>query len=100
MNVYQLDDGEQHFYAAETKEAAIRMHLEPLFPPGGLPDDLSTVNDKIEYNLGCKLEEIEVGELPPDRELPVRDEDTDTVQRKTAAEWASEGAGLIATTAY
>ncbi len=96
MNVYQIDDGEQWWVAAETKEQALRIYLEPLVIEGTDLSDLS----KVKIDEPCPLEEIEVEEVPPERIIPVTQDDGVTVVRKTAAEWASDGEGLIAASVF
>lgn len=96
MNVYELDDGEQWWYAADSEEDAIRQHLDPLVPPGTDLSDLSKVDVK---DILCPLEEIEVTQWQPESKLRVRQDDGSYVE-KTAREWAEEGKGCIACTVW
>jgi len=96
MNVFEIDDGEQWWYVAKTKEDALRLHLEPLVRPG---TDLSNIYNVDSRDLPCPIDEMEVTQWPPESILIVREED-DTLMEKTAAEWAAEGEGLIACTVY
>jgi hypothetical protein len=97
MNVYELDDGEQWWYAAESKESALRLHLQPLVKEGTDLSDLSKVDVK---DLYCSIDEIEITELKPETILPVFSEDKNETVSQTAAEWALEGEGLIACTVW
>lgn len=92
LKIWEIDDGEQSWYSAESKEEALEMYLEPLRNPktGEVDKD----------QLACLVEEIEVKELPQDAVLPVRNEDDGTTVEKTVREWAAEGKGMVATTAY
>ena len=89
LSIWEVDDGEQHWYSAESRERALAMHLEPLTNQAGVLD---------EDSLGCKVEDIEIDRLSDDTVLPVNVEDEGVV-RKTAAEWAADGEGLVGTTA-
>lgn len=97
MKVFELDDGEQWWYAAESKENALRLHLQPLLKEGTDLSDLSKVDVK---DLYCSIEEIEITELSPETILPVFSEDKNETVSQTAAEWALEGEGLIACTVW
>lgn len=100
MKVFNVDDSEQWWYAAESADHALRLHLEPIIGKN-LPEDLTSINDKVEKNCGYRIEDIEISELSPDTVLKVRSEDDNTVEEKTAAEWAADGIpGLIACTVY
>lgn len=96
MKVYEIDDGEQWWYAADSEDEALKMHLQPLVP-GGNVDDLQSIDEK---HLPCKLDEIDVTELPDDKVLKVYDEENDCHVEKTTAEWAAEGKGFIAGTVW
>lgn len=87
LKLWEVDDGEQYWYSAETRERALELHLEPLKNSDGTYGELP-----------CSIEEMEVTELSPETVLPVRQDDAEVV-RKTAAEWANEGEGFVATTA-
>jgi len=101
MNVYELDDGEQWWYSAESVDRVLEMHIEPLVPEGTTLKDLRESEDKQNKYLSCLLEEIEITEIPPDTKLPVAmDDDRDAVVEKTAAQWAEEGEGLIGCTVW
>lgn len=103
MKLFELEDGETWWYAAESEDAALRMHLEPIVGPN-LPEDLSTIEEKIEYHTGCTLSEISITELAPEETLKIRMENDETgkeeLVEKTAAEWAADGAGFVACTVY
>jgi hypothetical protein len=98
MNVYEIDDGEQWWFAAESKDEALRLYLEPLVPEGTDLSDLSKV--LVDHLLDCPVDEIEVNEVPLETELSVTQDDGVTVIKKTAFEWAADGAGLIAATVW
>ena len=99
MNIYEIDDGEQWWYAAESKERALQLHIEPLVPEGTDLSDLSKV-DEGKY-LPCLISEMEVSELSSETVLPVRQDDEDgIIIEKTAAEWAAEGEGLVGCTVW
>ena len=100
MNVYEIDDGEQWWYAAVSKEDALRQYVEPLMPEGTDLSNLQSVFEQEKYMLPCPWEEISVEEVPADKELSVTQEDGKTVIKKTAAEWAADGPGLIAATVW
>jgi hypothetical protein len=95
MNVYEIDDGEQWWYAAQSKDDALRLHLEPMVRPGTDLTDLSKVDVR---NLPCSIAEMVVSEISSETILPVQMDEE--LISKTAAEWASEGCGLIACTVY
>jgi hypothetical protein len=100
MNVYEIDDGEQWWYAAESKEDALRQYVQPLVAENTDLSDLPSVFEKEGCILPCTWEEMEITELPSDAVLPVTQDDGVTVVKKTAAEWASDGPGLIAATIW
>lgn len=87
LKLWEIDDGEQWWYSAETRERAIELHLEPLKRADGGCD------------LPCEMDELEVTELSPDKKLSVRQDDDSLVER-TAAEWAAEGEGFVAGTVW
>ena len=89
--VFEVDDGEQHWYSAESKDDALNQHFEPLRDPktGNLDLESHGIYD-----------EIEVCQMSNETVLPVTQEDGKTVIRKTAREWASEGKGLVACTVW
>ena len=89
MDIYEVDDGEQHWYAAASKKDALKLHLEPLLTPDGILED---------YH-GIILDEIVVKQLAPETILPVCQDDGTKIT-KTAAEWAAEGEGLVGSTVW
>lgn len=96
LHVFEIDDGEQSWYAAHTSDEALKMHLEPLV--GFFPEDVSTIPEK---DLPCSLDKIEVRQLPDDEVLKVVDEDNDMKPiERTAAEWAADGKGFVACTCW
>jgi hypothetical protein len=96
MNVYEIDDGEQWWYVAESKDHALKQHIEPLVRSGTDISDLSKIDDTY---LPCLIDEMEVKEWSPDSILKIIHEDDGLIE-KTAAEWAKNGAGLIGSTVY
>ena len=66
MNVYQLEDGETHWYVAKSEDDALRLHLQCLFIEP-LPEDLMTISDKVEKELGMRVEEMEVSQRNPNQ---------------------------------
>lgn len=103
MNIYQLEDGETHWYVAKSEDDALRLHLQCLFAEP-LPIDLYSINDSIEAELGIKVEEIEVVQCNPNQFIKIFDYDGDgTTENKTAAEWLAECQGegyLLCSTVY
>lgn len=79
LKLWQVDDGERHWYSANSKEDAIKQHLEHF--------DLDDV------------EEIDVFQIPHDFILPVRDDCGDLII-KTAKQWCENGRGIVASTVY
>lgn len=98
LHVFEVDDGEQWWYAAPNADAALRMHLEPLCGKD-LPDDLSMLTEDQLCHLDCEIDEIEVRELPDDEMLRVSEDGGEAVE-KTALEWVEDGAGFIAGTVW
>lgn len=97
LHVYEIDDGERHFYAAESQDAALRMYLEAFIP--NLPESLHDIpTDKLHY-LPVRLDEIEI--YRKDDEVPfiVRNEKGED-EVKTFGEWAALGAGCVASSCY
>jgi len=90
LAVYEVDDGEQHWYAAESREDALNQHLEPLRSP--------KTGEITEWSQE-EIDEFDVRQLSSDTVLPVRQEDNSVVT-KTAEEWCADGKGLIASTVY
>ena len=91
MKIWELDDGEQHWYAANTRDEVMEMHVEPIRKGDG------TVDFKGEF--GMEEDEIEITALSDDTVLPVRQDDGSVIS-KTAAEWAVDGMGPVASTAW
>lgn len=92
-HVFEIDDGEQTWIVAETKDEALREYLKAFV--NKVPDDLTTIDSKY---LHCLLDEIKVTQWEDDSVLKVYDEDDRVMQEKTAAEWAAEGKCIIACT--
>ena len=93
--LFEIDDGEQTWISAESRDEALRMYLEQLV--GEVPEDMSKV-DQRQFN--CPFDEITVKQLDNDLIVPVRIEDTDEVEKKTAEEWAREGKSFVACSCY
>lgn len=87
LKLWEIDDGEQWWYSAETRERAIELHMEPLKKADGT------------YDLPCELDELEVTEYSSDTKLKVRQDD-DSYVEQTAAEWAAGGEGPVACTVW
>lgn len=84
IKCWQIDDGEMHWYAADTSYEALELHKEEF----DIDDDF--IEDA----------ETDISEFPLDSELTVQ-YDYDDVVTKTAEEWIEElGKGLICSTAY
>lgn len=94
--LYEIDDGEQTWMVAESQDEALRMYLEA-FVVDKVPEDLSTID---QTQLNCSLEEIVVKQLENDSILPVHNEDTGEIDKKTAEEWVKEGKGFVACSCY
>ena len=129
LRLWEVDDGEQHWYSAEHFDEATRMHLEPLRDPK---------TGKVDYKFHG-IEVVRTSKVDPDTVLSVRMEDKHDagitkaavesmtaarkshrnlndivisvgmeddvacqgmVATKTAAEWAAEGKGLVASTVF
>lgn len=92
LSLWLIDDGERHWISAQTKEEAFRYYCEPLCDSSGNID---------EAWLPCDKEEICVEKVADITPVPVRmiDEGNHTVT-KSAAEWAADGEGLVASTVY
>ena len=103
MNVYQLEDGETHWYVAKSEYDALRIHLQYLFIEP-LPEDLTTISCEVEKEIGIKVEEIEVVQCNPNQFIKIFDYDGDgTTEDKTAAEWVADYQGegyLLCSTVY
>lgn len=79
MNVYQIDDGEWHWYAADTFADAIAMHC-------------SIIGED-------EFDELRISKMADHQELIVRNEDDGSETIKSCEEWANER-GPICSTAY
>jgi hypothetical protein len=78
-NVYLLDDGERHWYVADSEEHAKQQYL-------------NEVGDN---------EELEISLVPPNQKITITlDEVGHPRETKTAAEWTQGGDGLIASTIW
>ena len=93
LHLWEVDDGEQHWYAASSAERALELHFEPLRDPK--TGKVDCWND-----LGIEEEKIEVNQVPDTKILTVRSDDTGEDEKKTALEWCQEGEGIVATTFY
>lgn len=91
FKLWEVDDGENHYYSATSKEQALELHLEPLRDVNGEVED---------YMIGCKIDEIKITEISDDIEIPIWNEDDNQTTKKTAAEWAVEGPGFVASTVW
>ncbi len=104
MKLYELSDGEQWWYVAESEDAALRMYLEPIICGTGetLPEDLSSIEDKIEFHTGCTLDDISITEIAPEETLKIKveNETGEEIVEKTALEWCQSDFGLIASSVY
>lgn len=89
LSLWEVDDGEQHWYSAPSADRALEMHMEPLRnPKTGKVDDID-------------LEDVVVNQVSDDTVLPVRHEDyNNEIIRRTAKEWCADGEGFIASTVY
>lgn len=92
MKIWLVDDGEQHYYAAETMERARAMYLEPFISPfpGKLQEDY----------LPCKLDDLKISVVADDVILSIFDEVTMKEIKKPAALWAAGFECLICTSAW
>lgn len=83
-HLYMVDDGEKHWYSAESAAEATQMHF-------------SLYGDDYGYD----KEEIDIIEVNPNKVIFVMNDDMDRrVVKKTASEWAAEGKGFVASTLY
>lgn len=99
MKLYILDDGEIWWYVADSKEDLIRQHLDHLV--GDIPDEFQTLEEKLEFHLSVKLEDLYILEMQPTDKLSLNNSYTGELVEKTAKEWVeSEGRGLIAGSVY
>ena len=104
MKLYQVSDSSyQHWYVAESADHALRLFLGPYV--GDLPEDLTTIRERIEDTVGDPLEEIEVNEFDDDQVLTIFGWSRYSLRtKKTAAEWVAVmlkeagGPGCLATT--
>jgi hypothetical protein len=98
LHLYEVDDGEQYWYVAESKEEATKMHLEPLL--GYYPNDLLNIPDDHKKMMNCEVSEMEITEWEDTKLLEVGSEEDSSVVKKTAGEWAADGKGFIACTVW
>jgi hypothetical protein len=82
LRLWNVDDGEQWWYSAATREEVLEMHAVEMME-GDIDES-----------------EVEITEVDPDAIIPVRSEDDGKVSSKTAKEWSSEGKGLVASTLF
>lgn len=90
MRLWLIDDGERHWYSAYSKEDAFEQYCEPLRGKDG------------ELWLPCDQEEITVEEVAGDTIVSVVmvDDIGQPTVRKTAAQWAMDGRGMVASSVY
>lgn len=101
MHVYRIDDGEYHWYAANSGKEAIEFHLKQFFEldfPKDRSDNL-VFEKAVEDAVGLPLQEIDIEQLDSQKELTVRMDDGTTVA-KTCEEWVKDGPGLVCSTCY
>ena len=81
LRLWEIHDGEKHWYAASSKEDALRQHVK---------------------EFGIAEEEIDkIIQINDDIVLPVREAIGDYILRQTAKEWCLDiGRGLVGSTAY
>jgi hypothetical protein len=84
-HVWEVDDGEQHWYSAYNAEHAVKQHAEPLCE--------KDLKDNPPSKWTAK-------KLPDNEKLPVWSDYEGDPTVKLAAEWAENGPGPIATTAW
>lgn len=80
LSLWLIDDGERWWYAASSKKRALEMHSVEI------DDD--------------DMEGISIEKVPSEKIVIVRDEDSGMSVAKTAAEWAADGEGLVASTIF
>ena len=98
LNLYEIDDGEQWIYCAESKDEALKMYLELLVSP--IPENLDEIDDSL---LPIPLKEIEVSKLDNTKMLSVANiegPNGDITVEKTVFEWSLEGKGCVCSTVW
>jgi len=86
LHLWLVDDGEQHWFSANSEDNARQMYYDSY---GG------------EEWLPCEIEEILVERVDDEEMLSVRlDEGSGPEVTKTAKEWADDGKGMVASTVY
>ena len=89
VNLYHVHDGEDHWYAATSKDEAINFHAEPF---------QNSKTGKVNWDdMGCYREDLEVSIIHPDRKISFYNEN-EILVTKTAKEWCEEGNCFVATT--
>ena len=94
LGIYEIDDGEQWLYCAESESEAMEMYLEPLI--GHVNIDTDSADSKL---LPVPMSELRVSMLPMNRILNIRN-DEDVSVSKTVEEWAKDGKGCVGGTVW
>lgn len=98
LNLYEIDDGEQQIFCAESKDEALRMYLEVLI--SSVPENLEEIDDD---SLPVPFKDIQVSILDKDQVLKVQNVEGpngDELVEKTVFEWTLEGKGCVCGTVW
>ena len=79
LKVYEISDGETHFYVAQSPEEAMQLHMTAYMLPN--------------------CDGFDVQEMPDDYFLTIRD-DIGNDERKACSEWVLDGKGLLGSTCF
>lgn len=90
LHLWEVDDGEQHWYSASSEEDALEQHLKPMLDPK-TGENMCFDQDEID--------EIEVSQVPDNQPVHVKMENNSLVS-KSAKMWCADGRGFIASTIY
>ncbi len=92
LNLYQIDDGEQQIFCAESEDEALRMYLELLISP--VPENLDEIDE---------LKEVEISKLDNTKMLSIANiegPNGDMTVERTVFEWSLEGKGCVCSTVW
>lgn len=97
LKLWLIDDGEQHWYSAESKNEALEIHLKLFISNFSSLSEID--DDELEMEIGCRLSEIDIERVNDAKMLSVDTHDHGMIE-KSAKEWAADGKGCVASTVY
>lgn len=106
LYVFEVDDGEQHWYAAHDKNEALQMYLEPLLGKTDYERMLNgcptySIDEVLQRDVGVKLEELDINQCNDETMVSIYDEADDHSEIKSFRQWADDnGAGFLASTCW